>query len=217
MEQHTPEVPVTPPPTTFFTRVLSIGSNVLIGVLFSFLAFTAYYTWQATGHVQMLLLALQELFIVGLAITRRYSIEESRSPWDWFIALVGTGAPLLQRPGLELPIIAPIGLTIQIIGTFLALIATISLGRSFGIIAANRGVRTGGFYRFVRHPLYGSYLVGYIGFLLADLSIANLLLIILTILAQYLRAIAEERILSHDPTYRAYMQQVPYRFIPYVF
>ncbi len=91
--------------------------------------------------------------------------------------------------------------------------AVISLGRSFGIVAANRGVRTTGFYRFVRHPLYGSYLVGYLGFLLGNLSIWNVSLIVLTVLCQYARARAEERVLLQDPAYQAYAQQVRYRFI----
>lgn len=152
-----------------------------------------------------------------LAITRHRSIEESRSAWDWAVALVGTGAPLLQRPGLALPFLAPIGLVLQLVGTLLATAAVISLGRSFGIVAANRGVRTSGFYRFVRHPLYGSYMVGYIGFLLGNLSVLNALLIILTVACQYARAVAEERILLRDPAYQAYAQQVRRRFIPYIF
>ena len=105
----------------------------------------------------------------------------------------------------------------QIIGTVLATIAVASLGRSFGIVAANRGVRTTGFYRFVRHPLYGSYMVSYFGFLLGNLSLWNVALIVITILCQYARAVAEERILLQDPAYQAYASQVRYRFIPYVF
>ena len=40
----------------------------------------------------MLILAFQELLIVGLVITRRRTNEESRSPWDWFIAIAGTSS-----------------------------------------------------------------------------------------------------------------------------
>jgi protein-S-isoprenylcysteine O-methyltransferase Ste14 len=198
-------------------RLQFVGSNILLGVLFAFFAYAAFLSWRNTGHIQSLILAFQELLIVGLAITRHHSIVESRSLWDWGVALLGTAAPLLQRPGLGLPVLEPIGLGLQIIGTVLATIAVASLGRSFGIVAANRGVRTTGFYRFVRHPLYGSYMVGYFGFLLGNLSIWNIALIAVTILCQYARAVAEERILLQDPVYQAYVRQVPYRFIPYVF
>ena len=198
-------------------RLQFIGSNILLGVLFAFFAYAAFQNWRNTGHVQSLILAFQELLIVGLAITRHHSIVESRSLWDWSVALLGTAAPLLQRPGPTLPLLEPIGLALQIVGTALATIAVASLGRSFGIVAANRGVRTTGFYRYVRHPLYGSYLVGYLGFLLGNLSVWNIALIIITVLCQYARAVAEERILLQDPIYQAYAQQVRYRFIPYIF
>jgi protein-S-isoprenylcysteine O-methyltransferase Ste14 len=198
-------------------RIRSFGFNILIGVLFAFFAYAAFQNWRNTGHIQSLILAFQELLIVGLAITRHHSIVESRSIWDWSVALLGTAAPLLQRPAPTLPALEPIGLGLQIIGTALATIAVASLGRSFGIVAANRGVRTSGFYRFVRHPLYGSYMVGYLGFLLGNLSIWNIGLIAVTILCQYARAVAEERILMQDPTYQIYAQKVRYRFIPYIF
>jgi protein-S-isoprenylcysteine O-methyltransferase Ste14 len=209
----TTSLPVTP----LVVRIRVVLTNALIAALFALFAYAAFMSWQRTGQVQMLLLAFQELLIVILAITRHRSIEESRSAWDWAVALVGTGAPLLQRQGLALPGLVPIGLVLQVVGTILATIAVVSLGRSFGIVAANRGVRTSGFYRFVRHPLYGSYMVGYLGFLLGNLSILNILLIILTIACQYARAVAEERILLRDPAYQAYAQQVRYRFIPFIF
>ena len=198
-------------------RLRVISSNLLSGVLFALFAYAAFRTWQQTGHVQSLILAFQELLIVGLAITRHYSIAESRSLWDWQVALIGTAAPLLQRAGFTLPELEPIGLILQAAGTLLATFAVISLGRSFGIIAANRGVRTAGLYRFVRHPLYGSYMIGYLGFLLGNLSFWNVSLIVLTVLCQYARAAAEERILLQDPAYQAYVQRVRYRFIPYIF
>jgi protein-S-isoprenylcysteine O-methyltransferase Ste14 len=194
-----------------------IASNGLLGILFALFAYAAFTSWRTTGHVQSLILAFQELLMVGLAITRRPSVDETRAPWDWLIAFVGTAAPLLQRPGLTLPALEPFGLALQLVGTLLATIAVASLGRSFGIVAANRGVRTSGFYRFVRHPLYGSYMVGYFGFLLGNLSIQNIVLICLTILCQYARAVAEERILLRDPEYQSYARRVRYRFIPYLF
>jgi protein-S-isoprenylcysteine O-methyltransferase Ste14 len=213
-------------------RLRFIGSNILIGVLFAFFAFAAFLSWRSTGHIQSLVLAFQELLIVGLAITRHHSIAESRSAWDWIVALLGTAAPLLQRPTppvggdtvsvfqqalVASPVLESIGLAFQIVSTILATVAVISLGRSFGIVAANRGVRTSGLYRFVRHPLYGSYMVSYLGFLLGNLSIWNVALIAITVLCQYARAVAEERILLQDPVYQAYARQVRYRFIPYIF
>jgi protein-S-isoprenylcysteine O-methyltransferase Ste14 len=214
---HPSTEPAVPRTVSPLARVWSIATNILLGALFALFAYAAFMRWQQSGQVQALILAFQEALIVGLAITRHQSIVESRSVWDWLVALIGTGAPLLQQPEQPLPILEPIGLGLQIVGAALATVAVISLGRSFGIVAANRGVRTTGFYRFVRHPLYGSYMVGYLGFLLGNLSVRNVLLIVLTVLCQYARTLAEERILLQDPLYQAYTQRVRYRFIPYIF
>jgi protein-S-isoprenylcysteine O-methyltransferase Ste14 len=174
-----------------------VVGNAILGVLFAMFAIAAFRSWQNDGHGQMLLLAVQEAITVGLVVTRRRTVSMSRSAWDWAIALAGTGAPLMLRGDAPLlPALESVGVAVQLLGAALSVVATVSLGRSFGIVAANRGVRTGGLYRFVRHPLYGSYLIGYIGFLLGSASIVNLLLVALAALCQHLRAQAEERVLA---------------------
>lgn len=202
-------------PGSILASIQSVVGNTLLGVLFALFAFAAHQSWRESGHPQMLLLAAQEAIIVALVVTRRRSSETSTSAGDWAVALLGTAAPLLQRPGLPLhAAVEPIGLALQLAGAVLSLAATLSLGRSFGIVAANRGVRTGGLYRAVRHPLYGSYLVGYLGFLLGSVSVVNLLLVVVAVCCQYLRSRAEERVLACDPSYRAYMARVRSRFLP---
>ena len=200
------------------TRLLTATTNVSIGVIFALFAYTAWNTWYTNGDIRMLILAFQEMLIVGLVITRHPSTHATRAPLDWIIAILGTIAPLFLRPGgIHLPSLLPVGLSIQLLGTVLSTIAVFSLWRSFGIVAAVRTVRTTGFYGIVRHPLYASYLVSYCGFLLANPSIINIALIALATLCQYSRALAEERVLLSDPAYHAYIQQVRYRFIPFVF
>lgn len=203
-------------PVAALDRITTIATNVLLGALYVLFTYSAYQAWQTTGHFQMLLLAFQESLLIVLIITRRRSTDSSSSPWDWAIAFAGTAAPLLQQPGTPVEPLAPLGVGLQVAGIVLATAAVLSLQRSFGIVAANRGVRTDGLYRFVRHPLYGSYLVGYVGLLIGNLSVANVALIIASTLCQYLRAVAEERLLARDPAYQAYMERVRYRFIPYI-
>jgi len=191
--------------------------NVAVGVLFTLFAMSAFVTWRQTGQLQMLLLAGQEALLIGMIVTRRRSTDVSRSWQDALIALVGTAAPLLQRAGgWTLPALEQIGFAVQIVGVLLAIIATSSLGRSFGILAANRGVKTKGLYRLVRHPLYGSYLFSYLGFFLGNISLLNLVAILFAFFCQYLRAKAEEQVLLRDPAYQSYVRQVRYRFIPFI-
>lgn len=202
-------------------KVRSLASNVILATLFAFFAYAAYLNWSRDGQVQMLILAFQEAIIVGFLIFRRYTIQESHSLWDWAVALLGTAAPMLQRPVLaqlgDSPILTNVGISLQLIGIVIATIGTISLGRSFGIVAANRGVRTVGMYRFMRHPLYGGYIIGYLGFLLGNITLWNVAMVAIAIALQYARSLAEERILLQDPAYQEYYQKVRYRFIPYIF
>ncbi|EFO79789.1 hypothetical protein OSCT_2358 [Oscillochloris trichoides DG-6] len=199
------------------TSIRPIIENALLGVLFTFFALAAFNTWRQTGQIQMLLLAIQEALLIGLIITRRNTTDISRSWADAIIAIAGTAAPLLQRAnGWHMPLLMQVGIGVQIIGLVISIIAVASLGRSFGILAANRGVKTNGLYRIVRHPLYGSYLFSYFGFLLGNASLFNLLVIVFSIACQYLRAKAEEQVLLRDPAYQAYIQKVRYRFIPFL-
>ena len=56
---------------------------------------------------------------------------------------------------------------ITISGFVLQLSAKLTLRRSFGVVAANRGVKASGPYRLVRHPMYAGYALTHVGFLLA--------------------------------------------------
>ena len=65
--------------------------------------------------------------------------------------------------------------------------------------------------------MYFGYTLTHIGFLLFSPSDWNLALYVTGILFQISRIFREERILSADPTYRAYAQAVPYRLVPGLF
>ena len=95
--------------------------------------------------------------------------------------------------------------------------AKISLGRSFGCVAANRGLKFCGPYRFIRHPMYFGYLLAHLGFLLVNLSVWNLCSYALCYLVQIPRLLCEERLLSEDLNYQKYSRLVPFRLIPGIF
>ena len=48
-----------------------------------------------------------------------------------------------------------------------------------GIVAAHRGIKTGGLYRAVRHPIYAAYLLAFGGFVLAHPSGYNTLVLLI--------------------------------------
>lgn len=91
------------------------------------------------------------------------------------------------------------------------------LGRSFGLLPAQRGLVIAGPYRLVRHPIYFGYLVGHIGFLLANFSWRNAAVLALLYGAQMIRIRREETVLASNDDYRLYQQRVRWRLLPFVY
>jgi protein-S-isoprenylcysteine O-methyltransferase Ste14 len=93
----------------------------------------------------------------------------------------------------------------------------LALGRSFGIVPANRGLRTGGPYGLVRHPLYACYVVSWVGYVLENPVARNILVFSAAFVFQLLRMHREELFLKRDTGYRAYCNAVRYRVLPRVY
>jgi protein-S-isoprenylcysteine O-methyltransferase Ste14 len=103
------------------------------------------------------------------------------------------------------------------IGLLVVIVGKISIGRSFGIVPANRGVVVRGPYTLVRHPIYTGYLITYVAFVLAHPRPWNLAILLCAGPAFAVRALLEERVLSQDDTYRAYCERVGWHLVPGVF
>lgn len=94
--------------------------------------------------------------------------------------------------------------------TALMVWAYLSLNRSFSIMAEAREVKTGGPYRFVRHPVYVSQLLCGLVVLAWRFHPASLAIWILFVWTQAKRARAEEQALVEaHPSYADYMERVP--------
>jgi protein-S-isoprenylcysteine O-methyltransferase Ste14 len=170
----------------------------------------------ATSWVSAFVL-VGELLVLAFVIFGRRATDVSQSPREWLLAFGGTAAPLFVQPGGEA--LAPAWLIagLFLIGIALQLAAKINLNRSFGIVPANRGIVTTGFYGIVRHPVYASYLLGHVAFLLINPTLWNLAVYTVALGLQIGRMMAEEGLLSRDPAYAAYLQTVRYRLVPGVY
>ena len=72
-------------------------------------------------------------------------------------------------------------------------------------------------YRYVRHPMYATFIIFMVGTTLLLGSSYGLLFGLILVIAIALRAVLEERTLRDElPGYNAYMAQVKYRLIPYI-
>ena len=112
---------------------------------------------QLMTHPHLILFLLGELLAVVLLLLNRRG-EAASDIYPVAIAFIGTGVALLVVPqGVRL-ISDPISLALIVTGSAVSLAAKAFLGRSFGMVAANRGVKDSGIYRFVRHPMYLGYM-----------------------------------------------------------
>ncbi|RMF15221.1 MAG: isoprenylcysteine carboxylmethyltransferase family protein [Alphaproteobacteria bacterium] len=163
-----------------------------------------------------LLLLVSEGVVVVLLLIRRRAQRISLDARDWAVAFAGTLAPLMvTRAGA--PLAPGAGLALMLVGLVGHLGAKLSLRRSFGIVPADRGVRTGGFYRLVRHPMYAGYMLAHLGFLLVAPSLWNMAVYAFGWTMLIVRIRAEEAVLAGNPGYRAYMQRVRWRVMPGLF
>lgn len=187
-------------------------------VLFLAFAFANLSRWHETGKPVGLGATLLEAFTAFLFVVRRPPLATSARPLAWISASLGAFAMLGGRPVAH-PDAGPFAAAeiVQLVGFAIVLVALGALGRSFGIVAANRGVKTGGLYSLVRHPAYSGYLVSYIGYVAENPSARNTILLVVGTAAQIVRISEEERMLSLDDAYRAYLARVRRRLIPFVY
>lgn len=191
------------------------GRLALVGIFGAF-AWANFAHWRATGHPSGIGTTLLEGWMAVLFLVRRGTTDVSGRRLAWFAAPVGSFAMLLARPaGGGLP--NAFCEAVQLGGVLIALLSLFTLGRSFGLVAANRGLKTSGPYRLVRHPTYTGYLVSYAGYVAENPSIRNLVLLALSTSFQLIRINEEELVLSHDSAYAQYRRRVRFRLIPLLY
>jgi protein-S-isoprenylcysteine O-methyltransferase Ste14 len=197
-------------------RVSGVLTRALLVALFAGFAWANFSHWQSTGEPAGIGTTLLEGWVAALFLVRRSPNEVSRGAVAWIAAPIGTFAMLLARPdGGGLPDL--LCESLQLIGVAVALISLGTLGRSFGLVAANRGVKTSGLYSFVRHPTYAGYLIAYLGYVLENPSARNIALLCVSTAFQLVRVREEERLLTGDRSYRDYCRRVRYRLVPLLY
>ena len=164
------------------------------------------------------LLLISEGLVIVFLLARRTATFVTHDPADWLLAIAATCGPLLVSPRLGVPWVSPaIAGAVWLAGTLLQVSAKLALGRSFGCVAAHRGLKRGGPYQWVRHPMYLGYMLSHIAFLLMNPSLGNLAIYVLCDAVQLPRILREEQLLGKDPDYQTYREQVRWRVVPGLF
>ena len=197
---------------------LDIAERVFVLGLFARLALVVFASVGGGSSPVNLLLLLSEGIVVVLVMFRRPASEISLKPLDWLLAFAATAGPLLVRPGHTAPLVAPLfAAGLMVTGIIFQVVCKLTLRRSFGIAPANRGLIVAGPYKVVRHPIYASYLVNQLGFLLLNPTGWNAAVLAASLGVQMLRIAAEERLLAHDEAHAAFRKTTPYRLMPGIY
>lgn len=204
-------------PAAFKRDYGELAAKAFIVTLFSSMAMRLAKDAAETGHVTGILLLASEALVVGLTLLRRNAGTVDRSWRARILTIFSTFGPPLVKPTSSS--LAPETFTIMIAsaGLMIVVLGKLSLGRSFGLTPANRGVVSTGLYKFLRHPIYLGYLITHLGFVIANPANWNWCILAAADVALMLRAICEERTLAQDPEYRSYMQRVRWRVVPGLF
>lgn len=195
-----------------------LAARLMIGALFTLMAMNIGADFLQTGRLTGLLLLASETLVVIFTIFRRSPAVVDRSLQARILTTMSMVGPPLVRPASAIPL-APEMLTVVLsaCGLLIVIAGKLSLGRSFGLMPANRGIVSTGLYRLVRHPIYMGYLVTHTAFALANPTFWNIGVLVAADIALLARAVCEERTLASDTAYRDYQQIVRWRVVPGVF
>ena len=208
-------LPLDPYVERLLQRLIDLGERIFFLLLYAL--FVSSLWRSLASHPFNFLALISEGLIVFFMNIRRDARMITIRPLDWMIALLGTALPLLVRPGGHPFAPTLVGTCFMLTGLLFSISAKLTLRRSFGLAAANRGVVLSGPYRIVRHPIYAGYILIYVGFLLNNPLAWNFAIYLLTISLLIFRVMAEEILLTRDPNYAAFKQRVHYRVMPGVF
>ena len=199
-----------PPPRTSENM-----SRVLVGALFLTLAWRLLGDFLETNRATDLLLLVGEALVVVLTCLRRPASVIDRRPVVRVVTAMSMTLPLLSQPARVAPLLSEtVAAMLLGLGLLIVVGGKMSLGYSFGLLPANRGVMERGLYRVVRHPIYLGYLLTHIPFLAAHPSGWNAAVLLIGDAALIVRALYEEETLGLDPQYVRYCQTVKWRLLP---
>ncbi len=164
--------------------------------------------WQSLQIVPELL-AIESLLVAYRLAFRRLSTAQVllyKTVAAWLSALL----PL----ALHVDRANWVGQIMTVAGLGIVIYALCSLGKSFGIAPADRGLVQAGPYRWVRHPMYLGELLSLGGAVLLAPTAWNIGVLLILLITILLRIHWEEALLQG---YVPYSHHVRWRLIPYLF
>jgi protein-S-isoprenylcysteine O-methyltransferase Ste14 len=214
----------------------SLPIILIVAGITIFLPAETFNYWQAWAFIAVFTIAMSILTIyVGIkspaALQRRMQVGpavETRTEQK----LLSTGVLLSMPVILAFSAFdhrfhwSPVPIAVSLVGDALVVIGGIivmfvilqnSYAATTITVEAGQKVSSTGLYRFIRHPMYGGFLITMMGTPLALGSWWGLACLIFGVITFALRILDEEKALKQGlHGYSEYMQKVHYRLVPYV-
>lgn len=201
--------------STLVIKNSQIASNFLLGSIFLLAVIFLAKQYALTKQPSIILNIIFYSLSVLCAFARRPAKKVDLSFFSWLFTFAGIALPLLLLPDGKNEFL--VGYVMQTGGILISILGLVSLNRSFGLVAAHRGIVSNGLYRFVRHPLYFSYGISMIGFIVNNFNLYNIFLFFVHLGCQLQRIRYEEILLSEDSAYRQYSAKTKWRLIPFLY
>ncbi len=185
-------------------------TNVLLATLFILFAIANATSFIENPRLSVFLIVVTETIVAIFLIIRRDPDETEHTWQTWSTTTCGTLAPFLLRPIEASADLLP-GEILQVIAFIMQISALLYLNRSFGLLPAHRGVKSGGLYSWVRHPLYTAYIIMYLGYWINNQSLNNAAVIFAGTAFFGMRIYYEEALLLKYADYTNYANRIRWR------
>ena len=192
--------------------------NILWSAIALWMAFSVFQEVLFAHEFDLLVWFFIHVMVAVLFLIRSSPIYYSSSITGYLIAIASLNYYLLfDFNTINDSFSYSFGKVVMLIGGIMCFVSTLSLGRNFGILPINRGVKTKAAYRFVRHPIYLSYIVLDTGIIITFPSINNCVVFLAGILLYILRIRYEEEVMERSKEYQEYKKKMKYKLIPFVY
>jgi len=159
------------------------------------------------------------ILLVATMLIRRAPARVTPNPLYWLLAFVATyWLFIVGRFATQGSAAAPawVIFALSCASFGISVWARLSLGRSIGLVPAQRGIVTRGAYRFMRHPIYTGVYCAYVALALQNFSLLNGTIFAIGAGLFVIKSFVEENFLRQDTEYALYMKAVRWRWLPYV-
>jgi len=201
------------------TGIFDFLSRATVVLLFALLSINLLREFLRTGHVTGLLLLASESLVVVLTIARRRAAVIDSSAKAATVTGVSLVGPWMLRAA-DAGALVPDNVTSMIsgVGLLIVVASKMALGRSFGLVPANRGVVVRGPYGVVRHPIYLALFLYMLSFGIAFGHFVQFIISVpLYIVGAAIRVREEEKLLraQFGEEHAHYVREVP-AFFPLI-